>query len=84
MAAHKLELQAFVASRSKKIFLFCFLGLEYFVQRFNQPVDKNGQKFFDPFFDPPGDFFGQKKGGYWGELGGVFGSNAPLALLIDP
>ena len=37
-----LELQALVAPR---IFFFCnlFLGSEYFAQRFNRPLDKNGR-----------------------------------------
>ena len=39
---HWLELQALVAPR---IFFFCnlFLGSEYFAQRFNRPLDKNGR-----------------------------------------
>ena len=45
-------------------------------------LTKTGKK-FDPFFDPPGDVFGQK-GGQRCKLAWVFGSNVSLALSIDP
>ena len=50
LAAQKFELQALVALRGKKILAICFLGSEYFAQRFNSPVDENGHKnFLQPF-----------------------------------
>ena len=49
--------------------------------KFNLPFDKNGDK---KFFDPPENVCSQKKWGYRWELAGVFGSNIPLALPIDP
>ena len=42
--AHKFALQAPVAPRGKKIFVICFMDLEYFAQRFNPPFEKNGKK----------------------------------------
>ena len=38
------------------------MGLEYFAQKFNRPFDKMAKKIILPFFDPPEDIFGQKKG----------------------
>ena len=55
--AHKFELQVLEAPRRKLIFLVCFLGPEYFAQRFNRPVDGNGQTNFWPFFWPPKSLF---------------------------
>ena len=49
--------------------------------KFNLPFDKNGNK---KFFHPPENVYSQKKWGYRWELAGVFGSNIPLALPIDP
>ena len=49
------------------------MGLEYFAQRLNRPFDKNGKK---KNFNPPGNVSGQ--------IIGIWGSNVPLALLIDP
>ena len=49
--------------------------------KFNLPFDKNGDK---KFFDPQRTFVAKKKWGYRWELAGVFGSNIPLALPIDP
>ena len=57
--------------------------MEYFAQRLNQPSDKNSHQNLDTFFTPLGAFLAGK-GGYSWELAGVFSSNVPLALLIDP
>ena len=45
--------------RSGKINKEKCLGSEYLAQRFNRPVDENGQKKFDQFFYPLGKIFGQ-------------------------
>ena len=56
-----------------------FLHSLYFAKRFNRPVDINGQTNFDCFFYPRPKFWG-----YRGEIGGVFDSNGPLVLLVNP
>ena len=49
-----------------------------------RPVDKEWQnKIFDRFLDPPGHIL-QKFLDFRGEVGGVFGPNVLLALLINP
>ena len=48
-----------ISPRRKKIFLSCFLHSSYF-----------GQRFFCPFFGPPGHLFGV----FWGLGGGYRGS----------
>ena len=50
------------SSEKKKNVVICFLGLEYFAQRFNKSFDKNGQKKFDRYFYSLADIFGQKMG----------------------
>ena len=45
----------------KKDFLMCFLGLEYFAQRFNQPFDKMAKKDF-PFSTPRKTILGSEEG----------------------
>ena len=52
-----------------------FLHSLYFAKRFNRPVDINGQTNFDCFFTPGQNF---------GVIGGVFDSNGPLVLLVNP
>ena len=61
------------SSERKKDFdnLF-FSGSEYFAQRFNRPVEENGQKSLTNILTPRGTFLA-KKGGYSWELAGVFG-----------
>lgn len=80
MAAHKFEVQALVALRGKKILAICFLGSEDFAQRFNWPFD---EKIRAVFLASHVTFLA-KFWGHRGTLGGFFGSNVPLALLIDP
>ena len=38
----QIRTSSYSVSEKKKDFLICFLGLEYFAQRFNRPFDKNG------------------------------------------
>ena len=61
-ATHKLELQALVAPRGDMILAICFLGSEYFAQRFYWPFDKKKTKFFRLFLYTKNDIFGQKMG----------------------
>ena len=56
----------------------CFLGTEYFAQRFNRPFDK-----IRVFLYHKKDVFGQKME-CRGEVGEDFDSNVPQAVLIDP
>ena len=72
----QIQTSSSCSSEKKKNLVF-FLGFEYFAQR---PFDKNGQK----IFLARRETLLAKKGGYSGELGGVLGSNVPLAMLIDP
>ena len=77
LAAHKFGLQTLIPQKGKKILAIC---LGYFAQNFNQPFDENGQtKFLATQVTLLAKFWG-----YSWELTGVFGSNVPLALLIDP
>ena len=55
----------------EKNLAICFLGLEYFAQRFNRSRDKNGQKKIDRLFDLLGQIFGQILG-LWGGSRGLF------------
>ena len=65
------------------ILAICFLGSEYFAQRFSQHFHKAPQKIFRVFLYPKKNVFDQKWGYMW-KLVGVFGSNVPQAVLIDP
>ena len=67
----------------KKKILILFLGLEYFAQRFNRPVDKMPKKDL-PIFRSSGVGFLANKGGYRHNLAWLSGLNVPLVLLIDP
>ena len=59
------------------------MGSEYFAQRFDRPVDENGQKKFTDFLTTQVTFLADFWGYKWA-YEGIFGSNVPLALLVDP
>ena len=72
--ASPFELQALVAPRGKKILAICFLGLEYFSQRFNRPFDKDAKnKVLTLFWTPRGTFWPKK---------GVIGPGEFLAQMF--
>ena len=52
------------SSGKKKDFLMCFLGLEYFAQKFNRPFNKMAKKNYFTLFGPPGRHFWPKKRGF--------------------
>ena len=58
-AAHEFKRQTLVAPRGRKIFVMCFLGYEYFAQRFYRSLQKNGQKHLGRCFGYPYHFFGR-------------------------
>ena len=71
------------SSKRKTDFGNLFSGSEYFAQRLNWFFDENVQKsYLGPFLATWVTFFALF-GSYGGDLGGTFGSNVPLALLID-
>ena len=67
------------SKKKKDFFVFLFLGgLEYFCQKFNQPVDKNGQKILLTLFLIPQGTFLANKGGYRGKLGEFWPKCSPI------
>ena len=79
----QIGFQTLVAQRGKQILAIYFSGSEYFAQRLNWFFDENVQKsYLGPFLATWVTFFALF-GSYGGDLGGTFGSNVPLALLID-
>ena len=81
--AAQIQTSSSCSCESIKDFGNLFLGLEYFAQRFNQPVDESGKKYLTDFSTPEERFW--PKNGVIGVIkGDLLGSNVPLALLIDP
>ena len=81
----QIQTSSSCSSEKKKDFFYFFLwgGWISCSEVWSAFWQKRPKRFFDPFFNPPGDILA-KTWGYRGELGRVFGSNFPLALLIDP
>ena len=81
-APHKFELQAVVAPRGNKILAICFWLRNILARGLFGLLTKMAKKNYR-FLSPSVKFSAKCWGYRWGHVG-IFGSNVPLVLLIDP